>query len=84
MDQHSIKKSSNMPNELTKSQARTSKEPTFSVDIINMIIKEADRFGIDPEWIYEKVGFDPDILQIPNGRLSVPQVNDMMNETIKS
>jgi hypothetical protein len=41
-------------------------------------------FGIDPEWIYEKVGFDPDILQIPNGRLSVPQVNDMMNETIKS
>ncbi|MFZ5563542.1 MAG: AraC family transcriptional regulator [Thermodesulfobacteriota bacterium] len=72
-----------MSNELTKSRARTGKEPTFSVDIINMIIKEADRFGIDPEWVYEKVGFDPDILKVPNGRLSVRQVNDMMNETIK-
>ncbi|MEW6077438.1 MAG: AraC family transcriptional regulator [Thermodesulfobacteriota bacterium] len=72
-----------MPNELTKNQTRTGKEPSFSVDFINMLVKEGDRLGIDPEWFFKKVGFDSNLLKAPNGRLPAEQGHGLASEVLK-
>ena len=72
-----------MSNELTTSRTRTGKEPSFSVDFINMLVKEGDRFGIDPEWFFKKMGFDSNLLKAPNGRLPAQHGHHLASEVLK-
>lgn len=72
-----------MSNELTKSRTRTGKEPSFSVDFINMLVKEGDRFGIDPGWFLKKMGFDSNLLKAPNGRVPAEQGHGLATEVLK-
>ncbi len=72
-----------MTNELTRRQAKIIKNPSFSVDFINMLVKEGDRFGIDPEWFLKTVGFDSNLLKAPNGRLPAEQGHDLARAVLK-
>ena len=72
-----------MSNELTKSRSRIVKNPSLSVDFINILVKEGDRFGIDPMIFFKRMGFDPDILRAPNERLPAQQCHYLATELLK-
>ncbi len=71
-----------MSNELTESRTRSIKEPSVSVDFINILIKEGDRFGIDPLIFFKRMGFDPDILKAPNERLPAHKCHYLATELL--